>query len=98
MTTLFSQFIAGHRNGVADVDIAERLAELVEACARSGKSGRLTLTLTVAPQGDMVVVADDVKTTAPKESHGKAYWIGADGTLTTRNPLQPELPLTTTKD
>lgn len=92
----FSEFIAQHRNGVADADIAEALANLAEKCARLGKSGSLTLTLKVSPQGDMLGIADTLTVKAPNATEERLYWLDLAGRLTRNNPLQPQLPLNET--
>lgn len=47
-------------------DLTTSLAEVVAASLETGKTGSLTLKLTVKPNGDAsVLITDDIKTTVP---------------------------------
>lgn len=94
----FADWLAAHRNGLLDVDVAEAFAEVVEGAIQTGKPGSLTLTLKVSTQGDMVAVTDVIAAKVPVVQDARLYWRGLDGQLTRDNPMQPSLLPTTTKE
>jgi hypothetical protein len=87
----FTDWLAEHRNGLADADLADALRDLAEACARTGKNGTLTLTLKVSPKGDMLAIADTLGVKLPTEVEERLYWVDLAGNLTRNHPLQPTL-------
>lgn len=89
---LFSQFIAEHREGVADRDLTDALYEVVEAVLRTEKAGELTVKLKITAEGDMLAVLDTCTAKVPEKLVAKLYWLDLRGQLTRNNPLQPPLP------
>lgn len=90
----FSEWLAQHRNGLADGELSELLEQVVTAVGRSAKknaSGSLTLKIKFKAEGDMVAVTDVVTSAIPDETEARLYWVGMDGELTRNNPLQPSL-------
>ena len=78
---------------------AEGLAELLRACQDLGKSGTLTLKITVAPVpesvDDEVEILADVTVKAPKAKPKRTiFYALPDGRLTRTNPHQQEFPFT----
>lgn len=90
-TPRFADWLAEHRNGLLDVELHEKLTEVVACVARTKKPGSVTLTLKVTPEGDMIAILDTVGHKAPEERDARLYWVGLDGTLTRNNPMQPRL-------
>lgn len=86
----FSDFLNDHRGGALDIDLAEKLDEVVDAVLRTGKAGDVTLKLKVAKNGDMMVqIIDDVNGKIPVLAEGRLYFRGVDGRLTRDNPMAP---------
>lgn len=79
----------GHAVEVAD----EQLREVIAAVHRTGKKGSVTVTLEVAPNGEMGFAAS-VKVTAkaPQHAFGQSFFfLGSDGALTREAPSLPGL-------
>jgi hypothetical protein len=91
-TMSFTEFLARHREGVADADLTDAFAEVIEAVLRTEKPGSLTLTLKVSAEGDMLAVLDTVTAKIPEKREATLYWRDLAGNLTRNNPLQPSLP------
>jgi hypothetical protein len=94
-TRLFTDWLAEHRNGLADADLAAALRDLAEACALTGKSGSLAFTIKITPQGDMLAVNDTLTVKIPEIREARLYWVNLAGDLTRNNPMQPEIPFET---
>lgn len=93
---LFSQTLKDLRQGQADIDVAKALEELIGSVRATGRPGRLTLTVTVAPlnkgDGNQVTVSDAVKLTKPSVQTGvTVLFTTEDNSLQKRDPKQPEL-------
>jgi len=91
----FTEVIGNYRQGALDEQLAENLREIVAAVIDTGKVGKLTINLKVSPNGDGSVELDaDVKAAVPRVTVGKAlFYAEADGTLSRKDPRQPDLPL-----
>lgn len=87
----FSTWLAAHRNGHLDADLTATLGELAERVLFEGKPGSLTLKLSLSEKGGGVIVAHEVKATAPKVKSEAFYYVD-DGVLSSRDPNQPQLP------
>lgn len=88
-------FLAEHGFGV-DVRRAERLlADVLEAVAREGKSGSLTIKIKVAPDvdGQTVVTTIDSSAVVPQPSPASQTSYVAGRGLRAQDPAQPPLPL-----
>jgi hypothetical protein len=80
------------RNGCCTRELSDALQEVVAAAVKTGKSGSLTLTLTVVPEGSQALVKDDIKTKVPKLStQPTIMFIDDDANLTRRHPKQMRL-------
>lgn len=89
----FTDFLYEHRGGALDIDLAEKLDEVVDAVLRTGKAGDVKLTLKVSKNGDMMVaIIDDVNGKIPVLDEPRLYWRGTDGKLTRDNPMAPRIP------
>lgn len=85
------------RRGAAVVDASEGLAELVKSVRATGKKGKLTITIGVAPlnKGDALDVSAEVAVKIPKPDAGSSIFFPEDdGTLVRNDPRQGELRLT----
>ena len=94
-TRTVAQINAG---GSAD-ELSQSLAAVVKAVKATGKKGRITYTLDVAPasRGDVVAVklTDDIKVTMPKLSRPESIFFSTDdGSLQRNDPRQNEMVLT----
>ncbi|HEY3021859.1 MAG TPA: hypothetical protein VGJ32_16790 [Solirubrobacteraceae bacterium] len=90
----FASWLQDQRGGGLHGELSDALAELVAAVREHDKGGSLTLTVKVAPNGESVMVSDDVKVTPPKPARGASlFFADHQGNLSRRNPAQPELPL-----
>lgn len=76
-------------------DLSHRLAQVVQAVGDTGKQGKVTLELTVAPNGHgAVALADKITTKVPEPDRGTSlFFTDDDGGLHRRDPRQTELPL-----
>lgn len=71
--------------------LSEKLAEVVAAVEETGKSGSITLKITVKKEGVHAMVGCDVKVTTPEHpTHGTLFWF-AGGALLRENPKQLKL-------
>lgn len=74
--------------------LTANLAEIVAAVQATGNAGKLTLELTVKPNGAQVVIADKITTKVPQENRGDTiFFADEDGGLHRRDPRQHEMPL-----
>jgi len=71
------------------------LAQMVTSFKASGKSGKLTLELTVKPNGAHgVEITDKITTKEPRDDRGSTLFFNdKDGGLHRRDPRQQDLPL-----
>ena len=96
----FAMTLQDQRKGELLHECSQRLAELVSACRETGKSGTLTLKLTVnipkQAEAGTVYVHDEVTIKTPKPRRdGSLFFTTDDNRLTRANPNQRELPLAT---
>ena len=85
------------RRGAAVMDASEGLAEVVKAVRKTGKKGKLVLTISVKPlnKGDAVDLEDEVNPKLPKPNMGSSlFFADDDGALVRNDPRQGELKLT----
>lgn len=75
--------------------VTATLAEVTQAVIQSRKSGGLTLTLKVRPNGETsVFISGDVKAKVPQKTHAEAlFFTTVDGDLVRDDPRQEKLPL-----
>lgn len=94
MTSPFDTVLSELGRGVVLDTLTEELAAIVLAVSESGKKGKLVLTVTVAPNGETVVLSGDVKSTRPRApAPSSLFFTSADGSLHRHDPKQPSLPL-----
>lgn len=92
---LITDILRDIRKGRVVDEASVRLATLVRTCTELGKSGSLTLKLTVSPQaGDkgVVTITPALSCSMPEASIPNAiFYAGEDGTLTREDPNQGDL-------
>lgn len=97
MSRPFADVLRELSGGQTIVECGDRLAELVEAVAETGKAGSLTLKINVKPNGkdgNAVEVSDSVTLKKPEPERGKSFFFtDAGGSLVRNDPRQDDLPL-----
>jgi hypothetical protein len=93
----FGWLLGQLRRGRAMDDASAQLRDLVEAVRNTGKAGKLTLTLTVAPaskgDSDMLTVLDNCAAKQPELDRAASLFFATDGGGLQRNdPRQTEFP------
>lgn len=93
----FHKFLQEHRRGSLHDEICDGLRELVAAVSEEGKSGSLTLKITVKPGGaksDHLEVADELKVTLPKKVKGTSiFYATPENDLVREDPRQTKMEL-----
>lgn len=92
----FADIVRQLSQGRFDAIAMEAFQEVVAAVHATGKSGKLTIVLTVKPneEGRSAFVTPDVKSSPPNPKAGDSlYFTTADGELLRRDPDQPEFAL-----
>jgi hypothetical protein len=85
----FAAFLQEQRRGGLHGELSEALQELVRAVEEHRKGGSLTLTLSVKPNGDgVVVVTDKVAVKLPEGEKGSSIFFVDDGNLVRNDPRQ----------
>lgn len=96
MARAFAEVLKDVRDGDLVVELAAKMQDLVARVKETEKSGKLTLTLTLAPlkQGGMLVLRDEIKLVLPEPERQDTTFVFAteDNDLTRRDPRQPKLP------
>ncbi|TXH46079.1 MAG: hypothetical protein E6Q97_30355 [Desulfurellales bacterium] len=81
-----------HRGGRVLSEASQRLTEVVAGVKATGKSGSLTITITVKPaaKGNMaVMLTDKITAKIPSLEAEQSFWFATDGgELTVENPAQ----------
>lgn len=86
----------GRIDGGLAIETADQaLKDVISAVQRSGKKGAVTITLEVAPNGEMGFAASaKVTAKAPQVNFGQSFFfMGRDGTLTRQAPNMQQLGL-----
>lgn len=97
----FLSTLANMNKGEVLSELDEALRECTKAALNAAAKAKLTLELTVVPNGEgvggtpMFNVVDKIKTTIPKPPRQRkaVFYVDDDGNLTRRNPHQEELDL-----
>lgn len=75
-------------------DLTAKLAEVVEAVTETRKAGEISIKLKVKPNGDTVIIADEIKTKIPEPTRGETvFFVTSGGSLVRQDPRQENLPL-----
>lgn len=92
----FPDFLREHRNGHTHDELSDALQALVADVNEQGKSGSLTLTITVKPvgKGDGLEVGVDIKSKPPKAAAGVSIFFPTpENNLVRQDPRQQAMEL-----
>lgn len=94
----YTRTIAQLNAGGSVDELSQHLAALVKAVKATGRGGKITHVITVAPasRGDIVAVklTDDIKVAMPKAPRPESIFFSTeDGTLQRNDPRQSEMEL-----
>lgn len=94
MTRPFTDILGELSAGETVDTLTKDLAEVVNAVRLTGKTGKVTLELTVKQNGARgVSIADKITTKTPRDDRGESlFFADADGGLHRRDPRQQDLP------
>lgn len=88
----FSTWLAQHRRGELDAEVAIALAEVTAACQELGKNGSVTIVIKVKPPkpgARTILLVDEVKVSCPQSSREDAlYYVAEGGRLQREDPTQ----------
>jgi len=89
----FAQTIDTLRFGTLSEELTDKLRELVNTCATTGRAGAITLTLALKPgKGGQIEVFDEIKLKLPKEEKGSSLMFATpDNNLQRDDPRQMQL-------
>lgn len=89
----FSDWLGAHGGGALNDKLTAAMRDVAEAVVLLDKPGKVTLQLSLTAKGGGIIVAPKVAFSVPegKES-GQFYFLAADGSLSRRDPSQPQLP------
>lgn len=87
----FIKTLQAIRKGALASVLADDLKEVSEAVVDLGKTGSLTLTLTIKPNGDAVIVQPKVTKKVPQQSVGDAIFFVGDKGLQREDPRQSDI-------
>jgi hypothetical protein len=95
MPRMFTDILGEIAGGRLVDSLSERLQEVVAAVGETRKVGKVTVELTVRPNGDhAVVITDKVSVKVPEAPHGDSvFFVVGSGDLTRKDPRQADLPL-----
>lgn len=90
----FDQILRDLGEGSTNHELSEALWDLLQRVQDTGKSGSLSLVITVAADGaGRAAVKDEIKVKLPEYSRTPtAFFIDRQGNATRRDPNQPEIP------
>jgi len=92
--TTFAQIVSVLRGGRTQSELDDAIQSVVEDVKEHRKAGSVTVTLKITPNGDTVLVSDQVKAAIPQEQRSNTVFFTDDhGNLLRRDPRQSELPL-----
>lgn len=92
--TTFGQIIGSLRGGAAQDELNDKVQEVVEAAKEHRRAGSISLTLKISPNGDTVLVKDEIKAKVPEADRPSTmFFTDEHGNLLRRNPNQPEFDL-----
>lgn len=89
---VFSNWLAEYARGALDDRLTAALAEVASAVTLLEKAGSVTLKLKLSEKAGGVVVEYDVVASAPRPKTGQFFYVASDGSLSLRDPAQPQLP------
>lgn len=91
----FADVLGSIEGGILFNQLNEQLQDLVVAVTDHRKSGEITVTLKVTPNGERAVsVTGTIKSKVPEAAKGVTiFYADGGGNLLRRDPRQPDLPL-----
>lgn len=95
MSRSFCDILRECQRGAALADLDDRLSELTAAVKQTRVAGKITLVLSMKPDGDNSVEVDTKVTLAkPNAKRGKSiFFVNQENDLVRNDPRQPDLPL-----
>lgn len=96
MTKPITDTLRNIQNGALVDDASDQLRDLLIAVDTTGKSGKLTIEISVAKltRGGAVTLKGRVKTTKPAEAPAEGvFWVSPEGDALTEDPNQQKLDL-----
>jgi hypothetical protein len=96
--TTFAQWLVQHRKGEAHDALTDALRDVVVACGEVGKSGAVTLTVSVKPLQDegMLEITARVDSKIPKPDPGSSLWFTDElGNVSRSDPRQTTIDTVT---
>jgi hypothetical protein len=93
MSAQFSDWLKKYQGGALDDKLTAALREVASNVKLLEKPGAITLKLKLGEKGGGIVVEAEVAQAVPKpKQSGQFFYVADDGTLTRRDPSQPQLP------
>ena len=88
----FADWLEEYGAGSLNDRLTAALREVAESVVLYDKGGKVTLTLAVSANGGGVIVSPSVKSAPPEgKEGGQFFYVAADGSLSRRDPNQPQL-------
>jgi hypothetical protein len=88
----FADWLRELQRGKVHDEMSVALRDLVNKCKETGKGGTISIAFKLTPakgDGDMLLVTDDIKVSAPKPERKPSYfWADDNGNLSRDNPNQ----------
>ena len=90
----FMDFLREQRNGLLHDELSDKLQELVAAVVEAKKAGKITITIALKPEGDVIVSADEVKVALPKVPNSPSiFFPTVENNLQRQDPRQAAMEL-----
>ena len=94
MNSSFLMALGRHDGGSLVENADSMLRDVIRDVTRYGQKGKVTLTMTVEPNGEKALkVSADVKATLPKRPQGEAFYWPTEEFDLTRTPPQDEFEM-----
>lgn len=88
----FLRALQEHRQGMTLTELSEKMRQVVEAAHNCGKTAKLTLEVTVSPNGNAVAFTAEVKTKIPTEKpYAGVFFMDDHFNLFRNDPKNPEI-------
>lgn len=88
----FADWLEEYGHGSLNDRLTAALREVAESVVLYDKGGKVTLTLAVSAKGGGVIVSPSVKAAPPEgKEGGQFFYVASDGSLSRRDPNQPQL-------
>lgn len=88
----FADWLEEYGRGSLNDRLTAALREVAESVVLYDKGGKVTLTLAVSAKGGGVIVSPSVKAAPPEgKEGGQFFYVASDGSLSRRDPNQPQL-------